>query len=307
MATDTKIPVNIISTLESKVPTSNASTGDLYFTTDGHNIYRGNGTGTTYSFTKITVSGSGPAINTYDSNSKTFTRRNLNASDISTGLGYMPVNPDALAGYLPLKGGTLTGNLLTRTVTPTTNATYNLGTSALRYANGFVDSFNTSRISGISNQILLTPDGSTSNAIVLDKSTSSFRLYAQNTTYTLGTEDSPWKAVYADNYYGISEKASSLENINSEGQYMQLWYGTVDEYNSLSNYDPSVVYIISDEVDFINLLTNHITTVATSNQLGHVKSNSNVTVAADGTMTVNYVAPSVIGKSMPVILDGGTF
>lgn len=49
--------------------------------------------------------------------------------------------------YLPLSGGTLTGNLTARTITPAADSTYNLGSSSVRYANVYADTF-TGNLSG---------------------------------------------------------------------------------------------------------------------------------------------------------------
>lgn len=49
--------------------------------------------------------------------------------------------------YLPLSGGTLTGNLTARTITPAADSTYNLGSSSVRYANVYADTF-TGSLSG---------------------------------------------------------------------------------------------------------------------------------------------------------------
>lgn len=49
--------------------------------------------------------------------------------------------------YLPLSGGTLTGNLTARTITPAADSTYNIGSSSMRYANIYADTF-TGNLSG---------------------------------------------------------------------------------------------------------------------------------------------------------------
>ena len=49
--------------------------------------------------------------------------------------------------YLPLSGGTLTGNLTARTITPAADSTYNIGSSTVRYANVYADTF-TGSLSG---------------------------------------------------------------------------------------------------------------------------------------------------------------
>ena len=49
--------------------------------------------------------------------------------------------------YLPLSGGTLTGNLTARTITPAADSTYNIGSSSTRYANIYADTF-TGSLSG---------------------------------------------------------------------------------------------------------------------------------------------------------------
>lgn len=43
--------------------------------------------------------------------------------------------------YLPLSGGTLTGNLTARTITPAADSTYDIGSSSVRYANIYADTF----------------------------------------------------------------------------------------------------------------------------------------------------------------------
>ena len=49
--------------------------------------------------------------------------------------------------YLPLSGGTLTGTLTARTITPAADSTYNIGSSTVRYANIYADTF-TGALSG---------------------------------------------------------------------------------------------------------------------------------------------------------------
>lgn len=49
--------------------------------------------------------------------------------------------------YLPLSGGTLTGTLTARTITPSADSTYNIGSSTVRYANIYADTF-TGALSG---------------------------------------------------------------------------------------------------------------------------------------------------------------
>ena len=49
--------------------------------------------------------------------------------------------------YLPLSGGTLTGNLTARTIAPAADSTYNIGSSTVRYANIYADTF-TGSLSG---------------------------------------------------------------------------------------------------------------------------------------------------------------
>ena len=49
--------------------------------------------------------------------------------------------------YLPLSGGTLTGNLTARTITPAADSTYDIGSSTVRYANIYADTF-TGSLSG---------------------------------------------------------------------------------------------------------------------------------------------------------------
>lgn len=49
--------------------------------------------------------------------------------------------------YLPLSGGTLTGTLTARSITPAADSTYNIGSSTVRYANIYADTF-TGALSG---------------------------------------------------------------------------------------------------------------------------------------------------------------
>ena len=48
--------------------------------------------------------------------------------------GVIHLNPSASTSYLPLAGGTLTGQLYSQTIRPSANATYNLGVATGRYA-----------------------------------------------------------------------------------------------------------------------------------------------------------------------------
>ena len=64
----------------------------------------------------------------------------------------------SLSSYLPLSGGTLTGTLTSRAITPSANNTYNLGTNSNRFANIYTNDLHLSN-EGHSNDV----DGSWGN------------------------------------------------------------------------------------------------------------------------------------------------
>lgn len=74
------------------------------------------------------------------------------ASAARAALGITPANIGAAASshthsYLPLSGGTLTGTLTARGITPSADSTYDIGTSSVRYRNVYADTF-TGALSG---------------------------------------------------------------------------------------------------------------------------------------------------------------
>lgn len=74
------------------------------------------------------------------------------AAAARTALGITPANIGAAASshthsYLPLSGGTLTGTVTARTINPAADSTYNIGSSTVRYANIYADTF-TGALSG---------------------------------------------------------------------------------------------------------------------------------------------------------------
>ena len=58
----------------------------------------------------------------------------------------------SLSSYLPLSGGTLTGTLTSRAITPSANNTYNLGTNSNRFANIYTNDLHLSN-EGSSNEV----------------------------------------------------------------------------------------------------------------------------------------------------------
>ena len=286
MAKNTEIPVNIISTVVAKIPSNNASTGDLYFTTDTHDIYRGNGAGATYSYTKISVTGTGPALNNYDPNTKTFTRRNLTTADISTGLGYTPANNSDLSKYLLLSGGTITGNLTVSAVS-TSEIT---ATHILKAKNG--------------TDLILSADGDITKGYIVTES--GFSPTSTNIASSLGESTYPWKDAYITNMHGTADKAETI--LNTKGTaYIKAWLGTIDEYIELSEHDTGTMYVFSDAIDVINAFNVHKDTYASTNGIGHVKSGDEIIVNLDGTMSVKKISESVVASALPRILSGGTF
>lgn len=82
--------------------------------------------GSTYKWTPTTVSGGGGGLDPTAMWAALATSgsEQIDASHLS----------DALGSYLPLTGGTLTGGLTTRTITPASNNTYNLGSSGTKWS-----------------------------------------------------------------------------------------------------------------------------------------------------------------------------
>lgn len=122
-------------------------------------------TNTTYTLTKsgstITLKGSdGSSTSVTDANT-TYTLSSFGVTATATELNYMDgvtsnvqtqLNNKASLNhthntYLPLSGGTLTGTVTSRNLTPSMDSTYDIGTSYVRYRNIYADTF-TGNLSG---------------------------------------------------------------------------------------------------------------------------------------------------------------
>jgi len=75
-----------------------------------------------------------------------------NNNQLSNGAGYITSAVGGDSTKLPLSGGTLTGSVVSRTIRPVSNNSYDLGTSSYRYANIYTNDLNLSN-EGSSNDV----------------------------------------------------------------------------------------------------------------------------------------------------------
>ena len=106
-------------------------------------------TNTTYTLSSFGITATAAELNKLDGVTTTATQ--LNYLNTLTGNVQTQLNGKAASNhthsYLPLAGGTLTGNITARTITPAADSTYNIGSSTVRYANIYADTF-TGTLSG---------------------------------------------------------------------------------------------------------------------------------------------------------------
>lgn len=114
---------------------------------------------TTYSLGSFGITASAAELNKLDGVTATTTELNYMdgvTSNIQTQLNGKAATSHTHS-YLPLSGGTLTGTLTSRAITPSADSTYDIGTSAVRYRNIYADTITASTFNGsISNAITAT-------------------------------------------------------------------------------------------------------------------------------------------------------
>lgn len=107
-------------------------------------------TNTTYTLSSFGITASAAELNRLDGVTATTTEINYLdgvTSAIQTQLNNKASINHTHSNYLPLSGGTLTGTVTSRSLTPATDSTYDIGTSSVRYRNIYADTF-TGSLSG---------------------------------------------------------------------------------------------------------------------------------------------------------------
>ena len=105
---------------------------------------------TTYTLSSFGITATAAELNTLDGVTATTTEINYLdgvTSAIQTQLNNKASISHTHNNYLPLSGGTLTGTVTSRNLTPSTDSTYDIGTSSVRYRNIYADTF-TGNLSG---------------------------------------------------------------------------------------------------------------------------------------------------------------
>ena len=107
-------------------------------------------TNTTYTLSSFGITATAAELNHLDGITATVTELNYVdgvTSNIQTQLNGKAASSHTHS-YLPLSGGTLTGTLTSRAITPSADSTYDIGTSTVRYRNIYTDSITASTING---------------------------------------------------------------------------------------------------------------------------------------------------------------
>ena len=254
----------------------------LYFSNSpSYDIYSFDDASQLVSYTKLNISGSGPAINSYDAATKTLNRRNLNAIDISTGLGYVPFNlEDASITWvndgsskLYLKINDNNNSITSITLPPASSSRAGILTAdGVQTINGtkifygitlFNNAVTVGKINGLAASKILTNAGggdtylygnmydgrviNIGNASLNDGSISYW--ISSNGEYYSGKSNS---AFTISAFNGSSYTGNEIENINSSIasipslEMLKVWHGTLSEYNSLTTKDPSTIYFVEE-------------------------------------------------------------
>ena len=107
-------------------------------------------TNTTYTLSSFGITATAAELNKLDGVTATATE--LNYVDGVTSNIQTQLNGKAASNhthsYLPLSGGTLTGTLTARTIVPSADSTYDIGTSTIRYRNIYADAITATTING---------------------------------------------------------------------------------------------------------------------------------------------------------------
>ena len=107
-------------------------------------------TNTTYTLSSFGITATAAELNKLDGVTATATELNYVdgvTSNIQTQLNNKAAT-NHTHSYLPLSGGTLTGTLTSRAITPAADSTYDIGTSTVRYRNIYADTITASTFNG---------------------------------------------------------------------------------------------------------------------------------------------------------------
>ena len=124
------------------VPAPTAGAANRYFRSDGTWQVPPD-TNTTYTLSSFGITATAAELNKLDGCIATVTELNYLdgvTSSIQTQLNGKAAS-DHTHSYLPLSGGTLTGTLTSRAITPSATNTYNIGSSSLKFANVYATNF----------------------------------------------------------------------------------------------------------------------------------------------------------------------
>lgn len=209
-------------------------------------------------------------------------------------------------GYLPLKGGTMTGALTLTSQSSAFNAKNILFTDGGRIGG------NTSGQIGLygKGDIFIKPNSdataSTTDGIVLDST--GLRPYVADRSYTLGTSGTPWGSIYAKGYmylYSIDQYPLDFRLYNSsKNQVAEMWYDTGNATNVTTGvfkwrqYSPNATASTTTNGKYetynlpsvdINLAENKAYNIITTKNLS--------AITATGTITSGTWQGSVIDKA----------
>lgn len=142
--------------------------------------------------------------------------------DVLSGIKDTETIQSIIGKYLPLTGGTLTGALTTQNITPSSNNTYSLGTSSVKWANVYATTFNGNATSASTASKLGTADkGSATKPIYLNAGApTECTTYAGGTAVTLnGTSKSGSTA----SFYAPEGVGSTGQILKSNGSGAPVW------------------------------------------------------------------------------------
>lgn len=131
------------------VPAPSAGAATRYLRSDGTWAVPPD-TNTTYTLSSFGITATAAELNRLDGVTATTTEINYLdgvTSAIQTQLNNKASISHTHSNYLPLSGGTLTGTVTSRNLTPSTDSTYDIGTNYVRYRNIYADTF-TGSLSG---------------------------------------------------------------------------------------------------------------------------------------------------------------
>ena len=139
--------------------------------------------------------------------------------------------------YLPLSGGTLTGTLTTRAITPSADSTYSIGTSSVRYSNIYADTF-TGALSGNASSATYLRDRYNGTASYLNygaANISSFTYMGAWNGYELRAATAPNVRNFLGNK-NVTRMYASSAVITASGTYAKMFTSSnVNSYLGVSN------------------------------------------------------------------------